>query len=496
MGANQLHWLDIAEYIALGITVLSIIVAVVVNAPIYALIALTITLLLNAINRLRFQYRYKKRLTVAVQQLKIQFAEELAALAAKISPVPSKIAQQSPPIPLSVFQESLVSLEQSLNKVIKYINTHKLTERLEDLEENYLKLQSSQQPPINYRPSEAEIQPAPQFPKNIPELNAVNLPEILSQPTLPVWLHKHTFKQHTEAVASLAMSADGHLLASASWDQTLKIWDLSSGRLLDSVEAHSQGLLTLSFTGNHSLATGSFDQTIKLWSLNADSHRLKLQKTLTAHTGSIHALAVNLDEHVLVSGSYDQTIKQWNLQNGEMLASSLDNLGAVYAIALEPNFKIIAGAGGDGTITLWELHTGKSLGKLGGNVSSVGTLTLSPDGQILAGGCADGTVKLWQFDPNQFQAKVSSSPVRIITAHRGQVHSLGFSPDGQFLYSSGSDGEIKVWHPKSREALTSLVFVEDVTAEKSIGVLSLCLSNDGRYLAAGGGDGTIKIWQC
>lgn len=509
MGSNQLHWLDIAELILTGITLVSLLVGIAFNSLIYPIISLTLTLLLNLINRLRFQYRYKKRLWTAIRQVQHQLAQDIHKLSLKVSnsvpPPPTPSISQSSAI--TIFQENLVALEESFNHIIQYLNTNALGERIAHLEQNYAQLKKdiSQDSCSGQEDPEQELiitTPEPEFSPQIPiAIPNIDLPSVSSPSLMSSWNCIYTLKDHTEAVSSLVISSDRKIIASGSWDQRLKIWDMTTGTLLTTTKGHSQGILTVVFTNDqpsiYTLASGSFDQTIKLWSLtssNKDGWRIELKEMLTAHTGSVHALAYSRSNHLLVSGGYDQTLKQWNLETREMIASSLDSLGAIYAIALAPQGQIIASAGGDGKIVLWQVETGNQLGILTGNVSSVGSLTISPDGRILAAGCADGTIKLWQLEASIFESNKQPKPIRILSAHRGQVHALVFCESEQLLFSSGSDGEIKIWHPGSREAISTLTLSDNSLAHANA-VFSLALSADGQLLAAGGVDGTIKIWQ-
>lgn len=510
--SNQLHWLDLAEYVALGLTVISLVFAIALKIFWLILICVTLCLFLNFLNRWRFQYIYKKRLSCALRQIQNQGVEieELNNKVAALS-LASKPVKVSPPTSLSLFRENLVILENSVNGIVQYLNNHAFRERIENLEllleqlkqEIYPQLSSFAQAQENN--SEVSSRQSPTI--NSPEVSgnnslpSIKLPSFGEPVAVPSWQCLHILKEHKEAVSGVAISPDGKLLAAVSWDQSLCVWNLQEGKLLASIIGHSQGVLTVVFTGAnpYTLATGSFDQTIKLWSLVAASEidhnwQLELKQTLTAHTGSVHTLATILSRSLLVSGSYDQTVKQWDLNSGEMLASSLDNLGAIYAIALLEENQLIASAGGDGKVVLWELINGKKRGILGGNVSSVESLALSPDEEIIAAGCVDGTIKLWQLDPSLLPYSRPPQPIRVLSAHRGQVHALLFSQTEQLLFSSGADGVIKIWHPSSKESIHSLTLSES-SQDHAQGVFSLALSDDSQILVAGGVDGIIKVWH-
>ncbi len=522
MGFHQLHWLDIGEYLSIAATAIGLLIAVALRQPIYIFIPVAIALVLNLINRLRLEQRSRGRIAGALKQLQRKFSEEIQDLEKKVKkketmarlPVlprgtdSSEASQTISGEPIASFQEDLATLERSLGSVVQYLNSYSLPERVEHLEKSFAQLRAEISRISRLLEDSEEIALTETEPRSSAVQAASTSAPPRESPAPPAqnWNWINTLKDHSESVTALAISSDGKLLASASWDRTLKLWSLANGNLIDTAVEHSQGLLAVTFMGygdrnrhaqSYTLATGSFDQTIKLWSIEPrerDDLILSFNRTLTGHTGSIHALAIAPDRQILVSGSYDQTIKQWDLARGEMLTSSYDELGAIYAIALDRESQFIASGGGDGRITLWQLSSGERLGFLPGNVSSVESLAISPDGQTLAAGCADGRIKFWQLEPDIFQSGREPLPSRVISAHVGQVMSLAFSADGQTLFSSGADGRIKIWYPDSTEALAVLT-LDDHEGDRLTPVFSLTLSPDGQLLAAGGAGGTIKIWR-
>lgn len=498
---TRLHWLEIAEYLAVILTLISLLVALASKILLFPIICLFIALVLNLINRLRFQHLSRKRLLGAVKQLQGQISQDIQALASQRE----KIAAPPPPPPsiptdnLAAFQENIVSLERSLNSIVRYLNERNLPERVEQLEKFYAQLERE----ITYLSQQSTETPEITFPQTeptaIPDPPLI-VPDIAPTPTVSRWHCLYTLNAHTEAVASLAISADNRFLASASWDRNLKLWEMATGNLINPEVGHSQGILAVIFLNaqdsndSYELATGGFDRAIKLWSFAPDrkgKFNLRLQKTLNAHTGSIHALAFASERQILISGSYDQTLKQWNRKTWEILNSSYDDSGAIYATAISELDRLIASAGSDGRITLWQLETGEKLGTLSGNISTVETLAISPDGRTLAAGCIDGTIKLWELELSKL---ASHKPIRILNAHVGQVKSLVFSPDEPTLISGGADGAIAIWHPSSIESIELLSITDEDNSSVS-SVCSLAIASNGQFLAAGSADGKIRLWQ-
>ena len=483
MTDHRPHGLELAEYIALGLTLLTLIA---MGAGFLPLFLLVVTFGLNILNRLRERTRQLQRLTEITGHLQEQWEEEKEALSAQIQSL-SPAAAKDNARAVAELEENILALEQSYNQIIQYINRNALLERIEHLEKSYSRLQREILP-INEESADITATKA----ENEPQITLPTLNLTLTSPPVPI-PHWHCYRRltaHREMITAIAITEDQRFLISVSWDRTLKIWDFARGTLITTVEAHDQGILALAVTGNgdYHLATGGFDQTVKLWTLASDGSNLELDQIFLGHLGSIHGLDFASRWHFLVSGSYDQTLKQWNLEQETEEFSSYDSLGAIYALAVAPNQDFIAAAGGDGTVSLWQLGSGEKIAVLSGNVSSVQSLAIAADSQIIAAGCVDGTVKIWQYDPEK---SGYFAPIRVINAHNGQVTSLVFAEEGQWLFTGGTDGEIKIWLANSQQAIATLTAADG----RSSPISSLVLSPDYCHLAAAAADGSITIWE-
>ncbi len=244
-------------------------------------------------------------------------------------------------------------------------------------------------------------------------------------------------------VYTVAFSPDGQTIASGGDDDTIKIWQASDGKLLNTLTGHSGGVESVAFSPDgQTIASGGADRTIKLWQVS-DPAAAKLLETLTGHSSWVYSVAFSPDGQFLASGSSDSTIKLWRVSDGKLLNTLTGHSGGVKSVAFSPDGKILAGSSYDNTIKLWQISDPASAGlprTLTGHSGSVLSVAFSPDGKILASGSYDNTIKLWQIsDP------ASAGLSRTLTGHSGDVQSVAFSHDGKTLASGSGDGTIKVW---------------------------------------------------
>jgi WD40 repeat protein len=179
---------------------------------------------------------------------------------------------------------------------------------------------------------------------------------------------------HHDLVTYITFNPDGKLLASASFDQTAKLWSVQ-GELLYTLEEHEGSVNGLAFSPDgQTLASASADGTVKLWNLQGE-----VLQTLEEHEGAIVSVTFSPDGKTLASASIDETIKFWNLQ-GEVLQTLEAHESPVYSVTFSPDGQTVASASDDGTVKLWNLQ-GEELHTLEGHEDSVNHVTFSPDGK-------------------------------------------------------------------------------------------------------------------
>jgi WD40 repeat protein len=343
-------------------------------------------------------------------------------------------------------------------------NTRLILQRLDQIERQ-LKLPPTtpnrpSPPPPNPQPVVTQKQP-PVMPKINPSVSPLD----------------KTLTGHSDCLDSVAYSPDGRYLASGSRDNTIKIWEVATGKELRTLTGHSSSVLSVVYSPDgRYLASGSDDNTIKIWEVATG----KELRTLTGHSESVDSVVYSPDGRYLASGSDDNTIKIWEVATGKELRTLTGHSESVDSVVYSPDGRYLASGSYDNTIKIWEVATGKELRTLTGHSSSVLSVVYSPDGRYLASGSYDKTIKLWEV--------ATGEELGTLAGHADLVGSVAYSPDGRYLASGSWDKTIKIWEVATGKELRTLT-------GHSWEVLSVAYSPDGRYLASGSYDNTIKLWR-
>jgi len=232
------------------------------------------------------------------------------------------------------------------------------------------------------------------------------------------------------------------ILASGSWDNTIKLWDINTGKEIRTLIGHTNWVNCVAFSSDGKfLASGSADCTTKLWDVNTG----KEIQTLIGHSDSVSSVAYSPrvpatnsnDRQLVASSSNDYTIKLWQVHTGRNICTFTGHSFFVNCIAFSQDGEIIASGSGDNTIKLWDVNTGREIRTLVGHSDSVWSVAFSQNGQLLASGSWDNTIKLWHVH--------SGREISTLTGHSNYVRCVAFSPDGQSLVSGGDDDTIKIW---------------------------------------------------
>ena len=189
------------------------------------------------------------------------------------------------------------------------------------------------------------------------------------------------------------------------------------------------------------LATAGFDNAIKLWDIAADGS-IKEKKVLAGHTGPVYAVAFHpTDAKVIVSASQDKTARIWDLTDGKMKFELKGHTDIVDTIAFSPDGKSLATAGADKAVKLWNPADGKELKSLGVHDGSVYAVAFSPDSKLLAsaGAGKDNLVKVWDVKEQKELTQLKG--------HEQPVTAVAFT-DNDLIVTASMDRTIRTWTTK------------------------------------------------
>jgi WD40 repeat protein len=285
------------------------------------------------------------------------------------------------------------------------------------------------------------------------------------------------------AVTSVAFSSGG-MMASGCEDSTIRVYGSSWNLLwtsINAVSAHTTNVTAVAFSPDGSLlASASLDQTVKIWS----TATWTLQQTLTGHTNGVASVAFSPNGQEIVSGSVDGTLRIWNRSSGACLLTVVAHALPVTATVFTPDGTRVVSSGDDGTVRIWSATTGSAVLTLGGQGDFIGVVAFSPDGALCASTGGDGTIQVRNTGDGSL---VSTWP-----GNTNYVSSLAFSPDSARLASGGGplDPAIKVWQ------ISDGTLLQTIPATTN-GVMALAWSPDGGTLAAGGDsvEQNITFWS-
>ena len=287
-----------------------------------------------------------------------------------------------------------------------------------------------------------------------------------------------TLKGHTYKINSLSFSPDGKYIISGSWDETLKLWDASSGDEVRTFKGYEYRVNAVAYSPDGEfVASGTSDNTFKLWRIATG----EIIRVYNAHKDNVLALAFSPDGAYIVSGSADNTLRLWDRREGSKERKYKGHTDYVNDVDFSPNGEYFASASDDKTIKIWDIDKKYSIETLEGHTNFVTDVEFSPDGRYLISASSDKTLILWDV--------ASGDTIRTFKGHTNRINAVTFSPEGTYIASAGADTTVKIWETEKGRLLGTFT---GHTAPIN------CLAfnpSSGKHVVSGSDDNTLKLWD-
>ncbi len=287
-----------------------------------------------------------------------------------------------------------------------------------------------------------------------------------------------TLEADSGFVSEVAVTADGRqVVSAASWDKTLKVWDLDTGRALRRLEGHSASVTGVAVTADGKRAiSASGDKTLKVWDLETG----RAERTLEGHSTSITHVAVTADGKRAISASGDKTLKVWDLATGRVLRTLEGHSNHITGVALTADGRKAVSASRDKTLKVWDLDTGDTLHTLQGHSDIVSGVVVTADGKLAISSSRDRTLKVWDLEPGR--------KLRTLEGHFDSVWGVAVTPDRRQAVSASRDETLKVWDLDTGRAIRML-------EGHSYPVWDVAVTAYGERVVSATADGTQKVWD-
>ncbi|MBD2500048.1 nSTAND1 domain-containing NTPase [Anabaena azotica] len=290
---------------------------------------------------------------------------------------------------------------------------------------------------------------------------------------------RNRLERHIKAVTSINFSPDGKKIVSASYDKTVKLWDIN-GKMLQNMQRHKSRVYSVKFSPkNNMIASAGADRKIILWDENGNYIR-----SLEKQKDAIYDIAFSPDGNFLASASRDKSIILWNAKNNIFNKQYIsDHL--IRRIDFAPDSKHIAFTD-EKFVKIWNIETGRVtiMGEHSGLISSI---KFSPKNNFLVSSDYDGEINIWNIA--RLDNLENQQPVKTFnTEHKDSLNNISVDAEGKRIASAGGDGLIKIWNFNGQ-------LLDSIEAHKNaVEEVNFSPDKNSHLIVSASDDTTVKLW--
>jgi WD40 repeat protein len=299
----------------------------------------------------------------------------------------------------------------------------------------------------------------------------------------------------SRTLGQVTFSPDGAILATASFDGTVRLWSVATQHKLGRpIAADSGYVYAVAFSpSGRTIATGGAGAVVRLW--NITTHQQIGTAFPSQWPGTkkpdVKAIAFSPDGTILVAAFSSGRVVLWDVATRQQIGAPITASGPIDTMALSPDARTLATSVEGGQLQLWNVATHQQIGgplPALPSPQSATALAFSPDGQTLAIGDSGGTSLLWNVASRQ----QIGLPLGI--GQGSNVGGLAFSPHGTYLATVSSLGQIDIWDVQTRQEIGEPI-TDSEPLVSGFGYQTIAFNSDGTTIAAGGAGGTATLWN-
>jgi WD40 repeat protein len=283
-----------------------------------------------------------------------------------------------------------------------------------------------------------------------------------------------TLDGHSTEIRSVAISPDGKQALSGSVDNTMRLWNLETGKEVVIFKGHTKQVWCVAFIPHSKyVLSASWDGTVRMWdpATGKDIHTF-------FHPIDVNNVTVSRDGKWMLTGCDDKHMRLWDLTTKQEVKKFPPHNNFCYACAFSPNGLYVASGGADKKAMVFELSTGKLVKEFEDHTNSVQCVAFTADSKHLLT-CGDSAVHLYDI--------ATGKEVKRFESKSGYINSMALSADGRKMVTGGEDKLVRLWDVTTGKEIQS--FPGSPTT-----IIAVALSANGLRALSGQIDGGIRYW--